>query len=84
LPFTDSTGGFRAWRGQALRDIDLPTVNADGYGFQIVMAYRTWKQKKKIVEIPIIFTERRSGKSKMSKQIIFEALWLVWKLRILG
>lgn len=84
LPFKDTTGGFKAWRAGALQAIELPTVNADGYGFQIVMTHRAWKKKLRITEIPIIFTERRSGQSKMNKHIIAEALWLVWKLRIFG
>ncbi len=84
LPLKDATGGFKAWRAQTLKDIDLSTVKADGYGFQVVMNYRTWKKGKKIKEVPIIFTERRDGQSKMSKQIIWEALWLVWKLRLFG
>ncbi len=84
LPFTDITGGFRAWRASALKNIDLPAIKADGYGFQIIMAYRAWKKKFSIVEVPIIFTERREGQSKMSKQIIWEAFWLVWKLRLFG
>lgn len=84
MPFTDATGGFRAWRAETLQAIDLPTVKADGYGFQIVMAHRTWKKQLPITEIPIIFTERRAGQSKMSRQIIFEAFWLVWKLRLFG
>ncbi|MEX1112087.1 MAG: polyprenol monophosphomannose synthase [Candidatus Andersenbacteria bacterium] len=84
LPIKDATGGFKAWRAQTLRDIDLPTVAADGYGFQVVMNYRAWKRNKHITEIPIIFTERREGQSKMSNGIIWEALWLVWKLRFFG
>lgn len=84
LPLKDATGGFKAWRAQTLRDIDLPTVKADGYGFQVVMNHRAWKKGKTIREIPIIFTERRDGQSKMSKSIIWEALWLVWKLRLFG
>lgn len=84
LPYTDITGGFRAWRASALERIDLPTVQSDGYGFQIVMTHRAWKKKFKIIEVPIIFTERRVGQSKMSKQIIFEAFWLVWRLRLFG
>lgn len=84
LPIKDATGGFKAWRAQTLKDIDLTQVNAGGYGFQVVMNYKTWKQGKKIKEIPIIFTERRDGQSKMNKQIIREALWLVWKLRLFG
>lgn len=84
LPLKDATGGFKAWRAQALADIDIGTVKADGYGFQVVMNYRAWKKGKTIQEVPIIFTERRDGQSKMSKQIIWEALWLVWKLRFFG
>ncbi|HSX24660.1 MAG TPA: polyprenol monophosphomannose synthase [Candidatus Andersenbacteria bacterium] len=84
MPYKDVTGGFKAWRAETLRAIDLTTVRADGYGFQIEMNYRTWKLKKIIKEIPIIFTERREGQSKMSKAIIREALFLVWKLRLFG
>lgn len=84
LPFTDITGGFRAWRKEALEKIGLPTIHADGYGFQIVMTHRAWKRGVKITEVPIVFTERRAGQSKMSKAIIWEALWLVWKLRLFG
>lgn len=81
IPIKDATGGFKAWRAETLKGIDLTSVQADGYGFQIVLNYRAWKQGKKIVEVPIIFTERREGQSKMSKKIVFEALLLVWKLR---
>lgn len=84
LPIKDATGGFKAWRVSTLRDIDVQTVDADGYGFQVVMNYRAWKRGKSIAEVPIIFTERREGQSKMSKAIVWEALWLVWKLRIFG
>lgn len=81
MPFKDSTGGFKAWRADTLSAINLPTAQADGYGFQIVTTHRAWKQGKKIIEVPIIFTERREGKSKMSQTIVWEAIWLVWKLR---
>lgn len=84
MPFKDATGGFKAWRAETLRSIDMENVRADGYGFQIAMNHRAWKRKKRIVEVPIIFTERREGKSKMSKAIIREALLLVWKLRLFG
>jgi dolichol-phosphate mannosyltransferase len=80
----DITGGFRAWRPEVLRAIDLSTVRADGYGFQIVTIFRTAKKKFRITEIPIIFTERREGQSKMSRAIMWEAFWLVWKLRLVG
>ena len=84
LPIKDATGGFKAWRADTLKALDLAKVAADGYGFQIVMNYRTWKLGKKIKEVPIIFTERRNGQSKMNKSIIWEALGLVWKLRLFG
>ena len=84
MPHKDATGGFRAWSKSCLNDINYKTIQADGYGFQIVIGYRAWKKEKKIVEIPIIFTERREGQSKMSNAIIREALILVWKLRLFG
>lgn len=84
MPFHDTTGGFKAWRRAALAAIDLPTVHADGYGFQIIMTYRAWQKGQHITEVPIIFTERRSGQSKMNRAIIWEALWIVWKLRLSG
>lgn len=84
IPVQDATGGFKAWRAQTLRDMNLDTIKADGYGFQVVMNHRAWKKGKKLLEIPIIFTERRNGQSKMSRAIIIEALWLVWKLRLFG
>lgn len=84
MPYKDVTGGFKAWRAETLRALNLSTVRADGYGFQVEMNHRTWKMKKKIKEVPIIFTERREGQSKMSKAIIREAFLLVWKLRLFG
>lgn len=84
MPFKDVTAGFKAWRTSTLRAINLSTVAADGYGFQIVMTHRVWKKQLTVKEIPIIFTERRVGQSKMHKGIIWEALWLVWKLRLFG
>jgi dolichol-phosphate mannosyltransferase len=81
MPIKDATGGFKAWRAATLKAVDVETVKADGYGFQIVMNYRAWKKGKQIQETPVIFTERRAGQSKMSKAIIWEALWVVWKLR---
>ena len=84
LPFKDATGGFKAWRADTLRAIDLATVDADGYGFQIITTFRAWKKRKRITEVPIVFTERREGSSKMSWHIVWEAIWLVWRLRLLG
>lgn len=84
LPYKDITGGFRAWRASALTAIKPEQIKADGYGFQIVMAHRAWRLKLSFSEVPIIFTERREGQSKMSKAIMWEAFWLVWKLRLSG
>lgn len=84
LPYKDITAGFRAWRASALTAIKPASVKADGYGFQIVMAHRAWRLNLSFVEVPIIFTERREGQSKMSKSIMWEAFWLVWKLRLFG
>jgi dolichol-phosphate mannosyltransferase len=79
----DSTGGFRAYRVGMLRQLDLASVKANGYGFQIEMAYRVVQRGGKVVEIPIEFKDRTAGTSKMSGNIIVEALVLVtgWGLR---
>lgn len=84
MPFKDVTAGFKAWRTTTLQQIAFYTMKSDGYGFQIGLTYLTWKKKLKIKEIPIVFTERRAGQSKMNKSIIWEALWLVWRLRFFG
>ncbi len=84
LPYKDITGGFRAWRGTALQDLNWEKIQADGYGFQIVMLHQAWKKNLRITEVPIIFTERRQGQSKMSRTIMWEALWLVLRLRLFG
>lgn len=84
LPYQDITGGFRAWRAAVLKALDLNTIKADGYGFQIVTAWRAHRRGLRISEIPIIFTERREGSSKMSRGIMWEAFWLVLKLRLFG
>lgn len=84
MPFKDCTGGFRAWRVSTLNRINFSDIQVDGYGFQIIMLYRAWRKNSRIIEVPIIFTERREGQSKMSKSIIAEAMILVWKLRLFG
>jgi dolichol-phosphate mannosyltransferase len=83
LPVHDATSGFRAYRASVLRAIDLSSVRADGYGFQIEMAYRVAGMGGRIVEVPIEFRDRRLGASKMSSRIVAEALYLVtlWGLR---
>ena len=77
----DLTAGFRIWRRRVLESIDLGAVETRGYGFQIEMAYRALAAGHRVVEVPICFTERRAGKSKMSGSIVAEALVLPWKLR---
>jgi dolichol-phosphate mannosyltransferase len=81
IPVRDATAGFRCWRRQALEAIDRSAVKTRGYGFQVEMAYRALKAGCQVVEVPICFTERRAGQSKMSGSIVSEALLLPWKLR---
>jgi dolichol-phosphate mannosyltransferase len=64
-----------------LEDLDLPSVRSSGYAFQIELTWRAIRRGFKVVEVPILFTDRRVGKSKMSRSIVAEALWMVWKLR---
>ncbi len=82
LPLADMTGGFRCYRRRALEAIDLDAVRSNGYSFQIEMAYRVHKAGFRIGEVPIIFPDRRVGASKMSKNIVVEALINVVKLRL--
>lgn len=84
LPVKDCTGGFKCFRREVLEAIDLEKVGSDGYSFQIEMNFKAWKKGFKICEIPIIFTDREVGSSKMSKRIIREAIWMVWKLKLLS
>jgi dolichol-phosphate mannosyltransferase len=83
LRVRDATAGFRAYRADVLRRIDLPAVRADGYGFQVEMAYRVARLGGRIVEVPITFTDRVEGDSKMSGRIVVEAFVLVtlWGIR---
>ena len=81
LPIFDTTGGFKCFRRNVLESIDLNSVKSNGYAFQIEMSYRVWKRGFRLVEIPIIFVDRTEGVSKMSKKIVREAVWMVWRLR---
>jgi len=81
IPVRDATGGYRCWRREVLEAIGLDTIRSNGYAFQIEMAYRAYRHGFHIQEIPIVFTERRAGRSKLSKRVIWEAIWLPWKLR---
>jgi dolichol-phosphate mannosyltransferase len=84
LPVYDCTGGFKCFRRRALEVVNLDRVRSDGYAFQIEMTYKCWKKGMRIREIPIVFVDRRAGVSKMSRKIIWEALWMVWRLRFVG
>jgi len=80
MPFTDPTGGYKCFRRHALQAISLDEVRSNGYSFQIEMTHKLWRQGMKIVEVPIIFTERFQGHSKMAGHIISEAFWMVFRL----
>jgi dolichol-phosphate mannosyltransferase len=84
LPIFDTTGGFKCFRRNVLESIDLNAVKSNGYAFQIEMSFRVWKRGFRLVEIPIIFVDRTEGVSKMSKKIVREAVWMVWRLRWWG
>ena len=81
MPVKDGTGGFKCFRRIVLESIDLNKIHSNGYSFQIEMNYKTWKRGFKIIEIPITFVDRVHGTSKMSKKIVREAIFMVWKLR---
>ncbi len=81
LPVWDATGGFKCFRRGVLEAIDFAHVRSNGYAFQIEMSFRAWKRHFRIVEIPIVFVDRTEGTSKMSKSIVREAIWMVWRLR---
>ena len=81
LPVWDATGGFKCFRRDVLAAMDFSRVRSNGYAFQIEMSFRAWKRGFRIVEIPIVFVDRTEGTSKMSKSIVREAIWMVWRLR---
>ena len=80
MPVTDPTGGYKCFRRRALQAIDLRNVRSNGYSFQIEMTHALWREGVKILEVPIIFTDRFQGNSKMSGKIVWEAIWMVWRL----
>lgn len=84
LPIADATGGFKCFRRQVLEAIELDRVESNGYAFQIEMSFRAWKKGFRLGEIPIMFVDRDLGESKMSKKIVREAVWRVWRLRFLA
>jgi dolichol-phosphate mannosyltransferase len=81
MPVHDATGGFKCFKKEVLQSINLNEVRSNGYAFQIEMTFKAWKKGFKIKEISIVFTDRVKGTSKMSKKIVREAIFMVWKLR---
>lgn len=82
MPLTDCTSGFNCYRRKVLEEINPDSIHSDGYAFQIEMHYKAWKRGFKVREIPIIFVDRHSGSSKLSQNIIWEAVFNVWKMRL--
>jgi len=82
-PIQDWTGGFNAYRAHTLKAIGLEKVQSEGYSFQIELKFRALKQGFKGLEVPILFADRKAGRSKMSGKIVLEALYRVWKIRML-
>ena len=82
MPVADATGGFKCFRREVLASIDLDGIRSEGYAFQIEMNFMSWRAGWRLREIPIIFTDRHEGSSKMSKAIVREAVWMVWRLRL--
>jgi dolichol-phosphate mannosyltransferase len=79
----DLTGGFKCFRRRVLESIDWSRVRSDGYAFQIEITFKAWRKGFRIREIPILFVDRKAGESKMSRRIVYEAAWMVWRLRLL-
>ncbi|HEY6952387.1 MAG TPA: polyprenol monophosphomannose synthase [Bacteroidota bacterium] len=82
MPVKDATGGFKCYRRKVLESIDLDSLKSNGYAFQIETNFLAWRKGFRICEVPIIFVDRLVGVSKMSKHIIYEAAWMVWKLKL--
>ncbi|MBA3658060.1 MAG: polyprenol monophosphomannose synthase [Gemmatimonadales bacterium] len=82
LPLTDATGGYKLFRRAVLEALEFERVRSNGYSFQIEMSFRAWERGFRVVEIPIVFTDRVEGRSKMNKRIVREAIWMVWWLRV--
>jgi dolichol-phosphate mannosyltransferase len=84
LPVKDVTAGFMCYKVSALKSVDLDSIKSNGYSFQIEMKFRLWKRGFKLLEIPIVFIDRRAGVSKMSRKIVYEAAFMVWKLKVMS
>jgi dolichol-phosphate mannosyltransferase len=83
MRYKDLTGGFKCFRRQILESIDWERVRSDGYSFQIEITFKAFRKGFRIKEIPILFVDRRAGESKMNQKIVWEAAWMVWRLRFL-
>lgn len=81
IPIQDLTGGFKVWRRELLAAIDLQSIESDGYSFQMETTWRAWQQNARIEQVPIVFHDRVAGASKLSRAVVLEAGWVVWKLR---
>lgn len=79
---SDMTGGFKCFTRKVLEAIDLDSIRSEGYSFQIEMSYRALQRGFSVVEVPIVFADRRVGQSKMSKAIVGEAMWMVWRIKL--
>ena len=82
MPVRDATSGFKCFRREVLESIDLDSLRSNGYAFQIEMSFLAWSKGFRVCEIPIVFVDRRVGVSKMSKHIVYEAAWMVWRLKL--
>jgi dolichol-phosphate mannosyltransferase len=84
LPTRDCTAGFRAWRRKAIQSLPLDRIVSDGYSFQVETLYEAVRAGCSVVEVPIVFTERRQGESKLSRGVLLESLAMPWRLRLRG
>ncbi|MBK6774175.1 MAG: polyprenol monophosphomannose synthase [Ignavibacteria bacterium] len=82
LKVMDTTAGFMCYKVDSLKQINLDEVRSNGYSFQIEMKFKFYKRGYKIFEVPILFIDRREGESKMSRKVVYEAYFMVWKLKI--
>ncbi len=82
LPLTDCTSGFKCYKRKVLEGIGLDRVRSDGYAFQIEMHFKAWEKNFRIKELPVIFVDRHAGSSKMSRGVMLEAAFIVWKLKL--
>jgi dolichol-phosphate mannosyltransferase len=82
LPVADATSGYKCWRREVLEAMDLESIASDGYAFQIEMIYQAKRLGFRLLEVPIIFIDRTSGTSKISRKMVHEAMWIPWRLRL--